>query len=363
MKKVMVYAYTAFNLGDDLFIKILCDRYPSTRFMLYAPREYKQHFGKIENLEIFPNNTFIIRFLDVLFRKIKGYSFFRKCIAKRCDAAVYIGGSLFMQNDRWRKGLKDVSSMRIEKKPFFLLGANFGPYQDKEFYVKYKELFKSYTDICFREKYSYEMFSDLDNVRIADDIIFQLKPKVHDVKYKNILISVIKPSNRKDLVEYDEIYYEKMKDIAIYFIEKGYKVTFMSFCESEGDKEAIETVMNLIPHTYLPEISEYLYRGDVDEALSVIAKSSFVIATRFHSMILGWLYNKPVFPIAYSNKMINVMEDVEFNGAYSELKEIHSLKPDKVFNSIEGNLIDVYNQVNNSKNHFQKIDDYLGKAK
>src|SRR5699024_1160694 len=44
MKKVMVYAYSQFNLGDDLFIKILCERYPETQFVLYAPKQYKRCF-------------------------------------------------------------------------------------------------------------------------------------------------------------------------------------------------------------------------------------------------------------------------------------------------------------------------------
>lgn len=34
---MMVSAYTEFNLGDDLFIKVLCERYPDTRFMIIAP--------------------------------------------------------------------------------------------------------------------------------------------------------------------------------------------------------------------------------------------------------------------------------------------------------------------------------------
>ena len=44
MKKIKVYAYTRQNLGDDLFIKILCERYPNTQFVLYAPNVYKDIF-------------------------------------------------------------------------------------------------------------------------------------------------------------------------------------------------------------------------------------------------------------------------------------------------------------------------------
>jgi len=359
MKKIMVYAYTVFNLGDDLFIKILCNRYPNIKFVIYAPREYKYNFKEMNNLEIVPSDRLIIKVLDVLYRKFKGHGFFRKLIAKSCDAAVYIGGSLFIERDRWRRGLGDVKNMKLKDKPFFLLGANFGPYKDKEFYKQYKGIFKGYTDICFREKYSYNIFNDLSNVRVADDIIFQLKTQMHEEKNKNIVISVIKPSIRKHLVNYEDMYYKKIKDISIYFIEKGYQVTLMSFCEHEGDSEAVEKIIDLIPNTYLSQINKYFYKLDIEEALSIIARSSFVVATRFHSMILGWLYNKPVFPIVYSEKMTNVMDDVGFNGLYSDFESIELLNPEDVFNSMRASLLDISRQVDNSENHFKKLDEYL----
>lgn len=359
MKKVMVYAYTVFNLGDDLFIKILCERYPHIKFVIYAPEKYRYTFKDIDNLEIIPSDIFLVKILDSLYRKLNGYSFVRKFMAKDCDAAIYIGGSLFIERDKWRRGLKDVKSMILKKKPFFLLGANFGPFKDKEFYNQYREIFKGFTDICFREEYSYNIFKDLNNVRVADDIIFQLKPRMDEEHSKSIVISVIKPSIRKHLVEYDDIYYNKIKDISIYFIKRGYKITLMSFCEHEGDSEAIDKIISLIPHTYSSHVNKYYYKLNIDEALDVIAKSSLVVATRFHSMILGWLYNKPVYPIVYSDKMTNVINDVGFTGLYSKVQNIESLTPENVYNNMTIKLLDTSLQVDNSEKQFKVLDNYL----
>ncbi|MDY0404730.1 hypothetical protein P5G51_004325 [Virgibacillus sp. 179-BFC.A HS] len=44
MKKVLIHAYTHFNFGDDLFIQILCERYPQTSFYLYARKHTNAHF-------------------------------------------------------------------------------------------------------------------------------------------------------------------------------------------------------------------------------------------------------------------------------------------------------------------------------
>ncbi|RDU37122.1 hypothetical protein DRW41_10590 [Neobacillus piezotolerans] len=362
MKKVMVYAYTTFNLGDDLFIKILCQRYPNTNFVLYAPRDYKLLFKDVNNLTIFPNDSLMVRGINFAVNAVCRSDFFvRKVIAKSCDIGVFIGGSLFIQGENWREGLKNIKNMRIENKPFFLLGANFGPYKEKDYFLEYKAVFEEFTDICFREKHSYKMFDQLSNVRMGDDIIFQLKREETEKQDNNILISVIKPSVRKYLANYDEIYYKKVKDIAVYFIEKGYRVTLMSFCELEGDNEAVKTVMNLIPKTYLKNITTFLYKLDIEKALKVIANSSFIVATRFHSMILGWIYKKPVYPIVYSEKMTNVMKDIGFKGLFTDFENIYSLEPKQVFESMKTNLIDVSNQVINSERHFEKLDKYLKK--
>ncbi|MED4268334.1 polysaccharide pyruvyl transferase family protein [Priestia megaterium] len=359
MKKVMIYAYTEFNLGDDLFIKILCERYPDTQFVLYAPRQYKVLFEKLNNISFFPSDLLFIKANNYILRKFGVTNFFRSLTAKNCDAAVYIGGSLFIQEGNWIKHLENTKSMRIKNKPFFLLGANFGPFTNHEFYSKYKDLFRQFTDICFREKHSHGLFKELNNVRVADDIIFQLKKLPNRQEEKNIVISVIKPSFREDLSNYDDIYYQKMRDIAIYFVERGYRVTFMSFCEFQGDQEAIEKITMLIPKNYLNKISSHFYKTNIDETLEIIANSSFIVATRFHSMILGWIFNKPVFPIVYSKKMTNVMTDVGFNGLYANMNNIGELKPNDVFEGMKTNLIDVSNQIKDAERHFEKLDEYL----
>lgn len=356
----MVYAYTKLNLGDDLFIKILSERYPNTMFYLYAPKEYKQLFKDINNIKVFSKNNPIYRLIN-LFSRMINYDnlLIRTLLAKKSHASVHIGGSLFIQDERWKKRYEDYKHLQFNGKPFFLLGANFGPFEDEDYYLCYKELFKQYTDICFRENYSYELFSKLPNVRKADDIIFQLKTKPSKNDNRNVAISVIKPSIRKYLSNYDEIYYKKIKDITIYFIDKGYTVSLMSFCESEGDREAIQEIMKILPDDKLDMVKAHYYKYNIDGTLKVIEESDFIIASRFHSMILGWISNKPVFPIVYSNKMTNVMDDVGFQGFYTDFNNIEKLKPSDVYESMKSNLISVSKQIKNSEGHFKLLDRYL----
>lgn len=358
MKKIKVHAYTQLNVGDDLFIKVLCDRYPDTLFILSAPKQYKKSFKDIGNLRINPNDSLFSRGMNYLGRKLNLYHF-TQLRTRHYDATILIGGSLFIQDRHWRKKFNHMKDLKMRGKPFFLLGANFGPFHDRTFYLKHKSLFKRYTDICFRDQYSYDLFKDLPHVRMASDMIFQLP--VSKVKHdeKSIAISIIKPSIRKDLIAKDAIYYQKIREIIIYFIENGYTVTLMAFCEFEGDQEAVDTVMESLPTNYLAQSKKYYYQGDLVETLNMISRASFVVATRFHAMILGWLYGKPVFPIAYSPKMKHVMNDIGFKGTYADFDKLDNLKAADVFSSMNTNYIDVTAQIKSSHQHFNKLDTYL----
>ena len=53
MKKIFIYAYMAKNLGDDLMVRILCERYPNTKFYLFADAFYKTAFKDLDNLTVF----------------------------------------------------------------------------------------------------------------------------------------------------------------------------------------------------------------------------------------------------------------------------------------------------------------------
>ncbi len=133
----------------------------------------------------------------------------------------------------------------------------------------------------------------------------------------------------------------------------------MSFCEFEGDHEAVNTIADSLPSSYLSKLRKHYYEGDLEKILEVMSQSTFVIATRFHAMILGWVYEKPVFPIVYSEKMKRVMNDIGFKGSYTDFNMLDQLKATEVFSSMHTNFIDITAQAQNSKKHFNKLDAYL----
>ncbi|MEK5234326.1 polysaccharide pyruvyl transferase family protein [Paenibacillus sp. FSL L8-0470] len=369
MKKMMVSAYTEFNLGDDLFIKVLCERYPDTRFMIIAPRLYKLVFKDIKNLKVYASDSVLFRGINYVFRKLKLHNnFLQRFLGDQSDGTVHIGGSIFMQGEHWAEYVANAEAMRNKSKPYYLMGANFGPFTDDEYYQVHRRIFPEYTDVSFREQYSYDLFKDLGNVRMAPDIIFQLKYKANETSSghkppagQTIAISVIKPSS-KNLSSFDNLYYEKMKDVAVYFIKQGYAVHFMSFCQHEGDQEAIGQILGLIPAEFQEQTHVHLYKTNIDDILAALAGASCIVASRFHAMILGWVFDKPVFPVAYSSKMVNVMQDAYFTGKYTDFAHLSELTPEEVYDSMATNRLDVTLQANQAEKHFEQLDAYLSPA-
>ena len=187
------------------------------------------------------------------------------------DAGVFVGGSIFMEIDEWQKQLKDrkeiISSFSQNNKSYFILGSNFGPYKEEQFINEYKEIFLHCNDICFRDKCSYDMFKDLDNVRLAPDIVFQLKPK-NIKKIKNSVgISLINLNDRDDdsLEKYNYIHNKKIKELVEYFIQSGKKITFFSFCEKQGDLIAINNILKTIDKKLIHHINIITYCGEIDK--------------------------------------------------------------------------------------------------
>ena len=359
MKKILIKAYAQLNLGDDLFIKILCERYRGTDFYLFSSPEYKSLNGvKSENLKILYNDTFLKKSLFRLGRKIRIPNIIEDLKSKEMMGVVNIGGSIFIENDFSDEDFKVRERNLKFGKNYFVLGANFGPYKSEYYKEIYHDFFEKCHDVCFREKHSYDLFSDLENVRYGKDIVFTLKKEYDEVE-NYTLFSVILPSARDKSIRNEAEYFNRLKQLALEIIKSGEKVKLMSFCKGERDEEAIQKLLNMIPNEYQKNIETYFYRGDMDEALEIICKAKNIVATRFHAMILGFTFEKPVFPIAYSKKMTNVLDDIGFTGNFCTLENLNNLTYEKFRENdiLPKETLEKIKE--DAELHFLKLDEFL----
>lgn len=353
MKKVLIYAYLACNVGDDLFLKVLFERYSNIKFIIITRNmKYRKLLKKYKNVEV--KSYILSNILRMLYLKNRLYS---------CDALLYIGGSIFMQFKQWKKQFRHrrnvIESFFSNKRPIFIIGANFGPFYDKSFISLYKDEFKKCSDICFRDSYSYNLFKDLKNVRFQPDVVFQLKSKI-DFKIKNSIgISVINLEDRDELKVYSKIYNLKIKQIIEMAIDKGNTVTMFSFCREEGDMKSIKNIMKLLDQKYYKNISVVDYYGNMDEFLSRFKKMENIIGSRFHACILSQVFQQGLYPIIYSDKIYNVLKDIGMSIEYKYISDLKNLEVEHVFDVISQNKIKNYDVIAKSENQFIKFEEYV----
>lgn len=318
VRRVFIHAYVAGNLGDDLLIRILCERYPKTRFLLWADSSYRVRFAELKNLRVFsPTDKLASVVNGILKRTKKNDNGMWRLLVKSSYATVHIGGSVFVQHlNDFSMAFELDHQLRKLSRRLYVVGANFGPYSDELYYQKYKILFKTYDGICFRDHYSKNLFSEFDNIRYAPDVVFNYNRKEAKEVKKQVLFSVIYMESRDgkySISQFAERYYSFMASLAEVFIEKGYLVKFISFCRTEGDEKAIEEIIGRTNYEYRDALSAYFYDMDEKECINQFYESEMIVATRFHSIILGWLANKKVLPIVYNVKTLRTLEDMDID--------------------------------------------------
>lgn len=349
---VLLKAYSKNNLGDDLFIKIITNRYKEQFILVNGKKNIS--FKKIKNLKI------VKSLWDKILNKcVYKYSKLELYLTKKTKMTILLGGSMFIQYDDIECVKKRNEFYKKIYNEYYIIGSNFGPFKDNCFFEEYLSVFKNAQDICFRENKSYEMFKPYtQNVRVANDIVFSLKNDFSDeVNEKIVIISVI-DCQKKIGNDLNEKYKGVMQLFIDYFLKKKYKIILMSFCQYEGDEKIINEIMK---NNKKKNVEKYFYRGNIDEALKIIANASVIVGSRFHANILGMVYNKCIIPIAYSDKTINVLKDLKYKNPIFDIRKFNIRDFNIIMNKIDWKYRpDISNAIIKSEEHFKKIDKVLG---
>ena len=323
MKKVFLYAYDKQNLGDDLFIETIVTRYPKIKFYLWSDKENKKNFAYLSNLIIIDKDSWIVRLLNIIRPSLAVR--YKMHYLNKATAHVYIGGSIFMEYPTWGN-IVNWWKYQVEHYNFYVLGANFGPYKTEEYKNGMAKVFSKMKDICFRDQYSYQLFQNIDTVRWAPDILFAYPhmPKPKKIK-KQLFLSPILCSDKNDirLKKAEESYLAMWESVLKEYGKLGYEFVFVSFCNEEGDREAIKKICERIDRNSYRILE---YNGTNQKiVLETIAESEYILASRFHATVLGMAAGRPVFPIIYSDKTKYVLEDMNFQGNYADIRDLKGI--------------------------------------
>ena len=322
MKKVFLRAYDKQNLGDDLFVRTITARYPHVRFYWRTEDANRQIFSDVPNLKVISAEPAAARLLKMVRPSLAFH--YLHWQEKRCDASVYIGGSIFMEYPQWRQFCEGWT-FQAENYRYYVLGANFGPYHDPDYPPAMEQIFRKMRDVCFRDRFSYDLFAQAPTVRYAPDILLSYPMPTAPVRKKQLFVSVINCAARDEshsLSACHSRYVENMARLLEGYLQDGFSVVLCSFCKAEGDEEGIAAILEAMNRPNDPGISTLYYDGTNTQAITTaIAESDYVIGTRFHAVVLAMAANRPVLPILYSDKTKHLLQDLGFGGVSFDLRQ------------------------------------------
>ena len=322
MTTVMTDCYLSHNLGDDLFLTTLISRYPHVQFMVSADRSYDFLRGMFPNVNLLIQPNHCSNLISKSFWYfIKKYR--HNKAVRSSDVLVTIGGSLYWEQsgnkslkariDEARRLHGDRQKAR-EAKHYVVIGANFGPWHSDSFLNYYRDYFAhNCDDVCFRDHYSADLFSDIPMVRMAPDVLFGVQlPQVP--KRHKAFFSVIDPNHPKYCMSSAQVdaYHRMMVALIQRYADRGYELVLCSFCHAEGDERAMERLSSALQGQGM-SVKLIRYRNNMHEVLEELASSEIVVGSRFHATILGLSAGVAVLPVMYSAKTAHVLEDIGFD--------------------------------------------------
>lgn len=361
MKRVLLRYFSANNLGDDLFVKVVTERYED-QFTAFS-NVSNPTLEAIDNLRIIRRPKVYYLLHKVLARFTgKRHAWLQSALTHN-DLFLYVGGSIFQQEepiDAWKR--EDLFYQQI-RKPYYLLGSNIGPYRDgQDFLDILHRIFEHATDVCFRDTASYNLFEDLFTTRLASDVVLTMKtPELVLDDQGGAIVSVVDCYKR--FGEKVGLAYERaVADLTAGLVAQGLRVKYISFWDTDGDTDVSNRIFKSLPERLKPGVEVVGYTGNIDEVVGLFARCSTVIATRFHAVILGLLFGKKVLPMAYSDKTLNILKDMDFQGPVIDIREIDQFDVATFdFDSIQVNNVDAQKAL--AEKQFQELDKVLEKRK
>lgn len=366
MKVVRLFGYYFNNFGDDLMTDILLKRYPDVLFYhdSYYSSDLSARFADYPN---FINRLSLERkygrlnhLLNVLTRSTKKdffLDYMRKAYIKRCTCSVHIGGSIYKLgiNERIEDRII-IEKEKLSVSPLFIIGANIEKSSSAAYVNSLTDFFSLVGGVCFRDKYSFNTFSHLKNVGYAPDVVFNY-PFTKRKNVGKVLVSVINFDYGNRPKEYKARYEELIQSICLKVIEEGKKPTLVSLCDVEEDNIAVKRIYQSFPDDVRGNIDVHYY-DSIPKTVELFESADAVLATRFHSLVLSIAMSIPFYCIAYDNKCINLMQDLDMDN-YCTLQDIYGIECSDIHFTEIKQKTKVKDYIHNAGNQFEHFERYI----
>lgn len=324
--KILIDAYLDLNIGDDLMVQLLAE-------------ELKEHEVYLDCKN------------DVLFKPFEGLSNVKKTRLshKRIirfkqmsnfDAIIKVGGSIYNVNSnrltlKWFLNLPGYLYLKIKRVKMVVIGCNTGPFINWMGKLVTAWELKLMDLVTVRDVKSYNFLQENKIKRrfLFPDIVFSYPvPLKKHIQEKILGISVYRSIGNTGK---NNIHYKTLAEVADkYILDNSGEVYLIAFdAETENDLAAAYHVKSYMKN---PEKAKIVgYSGNVKELTSALEICEKIIAVRFHSAILALIYKVPFIPIIYSNKLENLLADIENKEEKFYLDNLTSDSATEIYQALE----------------------------
>lgn len=375
--KVYIEMFLDHNLGDDLFLDTLLERYSNHDFYIDLPigMELNPYFKQYKNLfYIVTKNT---KFNKIK-KKILEYTFINTIKrAKKYDVYILIGGSLFeVRNYReLRYRYKQFLKYKLQSLlgvPRIVLGANLGPFFSKKGEKIIKKILKTFNGISVRDLKSFNYLKKWNyasnEYTLGSDIIFGNKlllniPHVEDKK--SLGISIV--NSYSDTTYQKQMYTKKIQEIIRVYLsqDKENKVKLLGFDGGivMSDEEIAKKIYSSLNEEERKRVKIVMYNPKINlyDFLKEFLECEFIVGGRFHSVILSLICKKKFVAINYSEKIENVLLDLQSEKYLISYIEIEKHKAENILNLLKTSekIVLKEDYKKDSELHFKFLDKIL----
>lgn len=305
------------NLGDDMMLLALFRFFPKDDFTLSCTNSYEPYY---RHLFADCMNVSLTEIALCQIARLGDGGF---------DIILQIGGSI-LQGTRnigcFYRG-RNIRAILRQKRygtKYYIIGCNTGPFTNRltRFFVQLE--IKSCDGISVRDHASYQFIQngftrDVPIIQ-ADDLVLEYAARYGNGCRDGALgISVMIPSGMSAAAAGIIHAYA---DICNQYIQKTHRKVKL-LCYNSGTQDDVSAAKAVLAQCQFPEsvrIAAY-EDGNYEEIIQETSLCDRIVAVRFHSMIMAFGTGVPIWPVAYSNKMQNVLEDMGQNGCSITMAE------------------------------------------
>jgi len=305
--KIQINGYFDRNFGDDMMIRTIASQLPEHDFYIASAAEVFTPFATQNNIhrtdEELPD----------------------------ADAKALIIGAGFQISGMIPEiyALYEYFGRKRSKKhpKTAIIGCSIGTFRDPLAKFLMADIIRQNSLITCRDRYSEEFLKKVAKrsaVKCHPDILFGLDDKLVLPKTGENCVGITLACPQSEMLE---TYCERLSRLADRLTAAGKKV--LLFCFDVGRENDIKIAKRITELCERKELIETIsHTDDGTSIMQGFSRCSFVVCTRFHSVVLSLVTKTPFAAVSYNPKTVNMLCDIGYTG---KVYDINSFDPDEIF--------------------------------